>query len=236
MAGVNEGMSGISTRFAFKILSKVFNFDNEEVGANPIHLMYVLENEIVKEQYPEDREEFLVNLIKHELGTRYVEFVEKEIRIAFQDSYKDFGQNIFDRYVQYADFWIRDEDFRDPDTNEQFDRSALNAELEKIEKPAGIVNPKDFRNEVVNFVLRHRANNQGKSPAWNSFEKMRQVIEKKMFASTDELLPVISFTTKGSKKDQEAHEGFVKRMSEQGYTPRQTRLLVEWWMRVRKNS
>ena len=40
-----------------------------------------------------------------------------------------------------------------------FDRQSLNDELEKIEKPAGISNPKDFRNEIVNFVLRAKANN-----------------------------------------------------------------------------
>lgn len=236
MAGVNEGMSGVSTRFAFKILSKVFNFDQEEVAANPIHLMYVLEQEIIKEQYPPKTEEFLLSLIKSDLANKYVEFVANQIRIAFMDSYADYGQNIFDRYFQYADFWIRDEEFRDPDTHEMFDRSQLNDELEKIEKPAGIVNPKDFRNEMVNFVLRHKAENKGKMPAWNAFEKMRQVIEKKMFASTDEILPVISFSTKGSKKDQEAHESFVKRMGDMGYSARQTRLVVEWWMRVRKNN
>ncbi|MDF3012769.1 MAG: PrkA family serine protein kinase, partial [Cellvibrio sp.] len=41
-AGVDEGMNGLSTRFAFKILSKVFNFDPTEIAANPVHLMYVL--------------------------------------------------------------------------------------------------------------------------------------------------------------------------------------------------
>jgi serine protein kinase len=51
-AGVDEGMSGISTRFAFKILSKVFNYDSTEVAANPVHLMYVLEQQIEREQFP----------------------------------------------------------------------------------------------------------------------------------------------------------------------------------------
>ena len=55
-----------------------------------------------------------------------------------------------------ADYWIQDSEYRDTDTGEVFDRSALNAELEKIEKPAGIANSKDFRNEIVNFVLRAR--------------------------------------------------------------------------------
>lgn len=40
-AGVDEGMNGLSTRFAFKILSRVFNFDHVEVAANPVHLFYV---------------------------------------------------------------------------------------------------------------------------------------------------------------------------------------------------
>jgi serine protein kinase len=53
-AGVDEGMSGISTRFAYKILSKVFNFDSTEVAANPVHLMYVLEQRLLREQLPED--------------------------------------------------------------------------------------------------------------------------------------------------------------------------------------
>jgi hypothetical protein len=44
-------MTGLSTRFAFKVLSKVFNFDHREVAANPVHLMYVLEQQIAQEQY-----------------------------------------------------------------------------------------------------------------------------------------------------------------------------------------
>jgi serine protein kinase len=56
-AGVDEGMSGISTRFAFKILSKVFNFDSQEVAANPVHLMYVLEQQIEREQFPPELEQ-----------------------------------------------------------------------------------------------------------------------------------------------------------------------------------
>ena len=31
-AGVDEGMTGVSTRFAFKIISKVFNFDSTEIA------------------------------------------------------------------------------------------------------------------------------------------------------------------------------------------------------------
>tara|TARA_R100001143_G_scaffold19702_1_gene21091 strand:- start:127 stop:1926 length:1800 start_codon:yes stop_codon:yes gene_type:complete len=234
MAGVDEGMDGLSTRFAFKILSKVFNFDHSEVAANPVHLMHVLEQRIEQEQFPQEFQEQYRRFIKEYLVPHYVEFIGKEIQTAYLESYSEYGQNIFDRYVMYADFWIQDQEFRDPDTGEIFDRQSLNEELEKIEKPAGISNPKDFRNEVVNFVLRARANNSGRNPSWMSYQKLRDVIEKKMFSNTEELLPVISFNPKGSEDDRRKHDNFVKRMMDRGYTEKQVRLLSEWYLRVRK--
>lgn len=235
-AGIDEGMTGLSTRFAFKIISKVFNFDNSEIAANPVHLLYVLEQQIEREQYPTETEEKYLSYLKGYLTQKYIEFIGKEIQTAYLQSYSEYGQNIFDRYVTYADYWIQDTDFRDPETGEMFDRGALNDELEKIEKPAGISNPKDFRNEIVNFVLRARANNEGKNPKWTSYEKLRTVIEKKMFSNTEDLLPVISFNAKASPDDQKKHEDFVSRMVEKGYTEKQVRLLSEWYLRVRKSS
>lgn len=235
-AGVDEGMSGLSTRFSFKILSKVFNFDPTEIAANPVHLLYVLEQQIEQEQYPPELQERYLTFIKEYLATRYVEFIGKEIQTAYLESYTEYGQNIFDRYVVYADFWIQDQEYRDPETGEILDRVALNEDLEKIEKPAGISNPKDFRNEIVNFVLRARANNNGKNPPWHSYEKLRTVIEKKMFSNTEDLLPVISFNAKASGDDHKKHQDFVARMVDRGYTEKQVRLLSEWYLRVRKSQ
>ncbi|MEM1112267.1 MAG: PrkA family serine protein kinase [Pseudomonadota bacterium] len=235
-AGVNEGMDGLSTRFAFKVLSKVFNFDAAEVAANPVHLLYVLENSIEQEQFPQETHDRYLTFIKEFLAPNYVEFIGKEIQTAYLESYSEYGQNLFDRYVTYADFWVQDQEYRDPETGEILSRSALNDELEKIEKPAGISNPKDFRSEIVNFVLRARANNEGRNPKWTSYEKLRGVIEKKMFASTEDLLPVISFNAKASAEDQKKHSDFVSRMVERGYTEKQVRLLSEWYLRVRKSQ
>ena len=234
--GVDEGMTGLSTRFAFKVLSKVFNFDHREIAANPVHLMYVLEQSIAQEQYPPETEQRYLGYIKEYLAPRYAEFIGKEIQTAYLESYSEYGQNIFDRYVTYADFWIQDQEYRNTNTGEIFDRAALNDELEKIEKPAGISNPKDFRNEIVNFVLRARAKNSGRNPLWTSYEKLRAVIEKKMFSNTEDLLPVISFNAKASGDDQKKHQDFVNRMTGKGYTEMQVRLLCEWYLRVRKSS
>ena len=87
---------------------------------------------------------------------------------------------------------------------------------------------------MVKFALRTRAQNGGRNPKWTSYEKLREVIEKRMFSQVEDLLPVISF---GSKKDGETekkHTEFVARMMDRGYTERQVRRLVEWYMRVKQ--
>ncbi len=233
-AGVDEGMNGVSTRFAFKVLSETFNFDTSEIAADPVHLMYVLEKAIKREQFPDDTESTYLEFIKSELAPRYAEFIGHEIQKAYLESYTEYGQNLFDRYIAYADAWIEEQDYKDPDTGQIFNREILDAELSKIEKPAGIANPKDFRNEVVKFALRTRANNDGKNPAWTGYEKLREVIEKRMFSQVEDLLPVISFGTKKDTTTDQQHKEFVDRMTERGYTDRQVRRLVEWYMRVNK--
>ena len=46
--------------------------------------------------------------MKSELAGRYAEFVGNEIQKAYLESYHDYGQNLFDRYLDYADAWIED--------------------------------------------------------------------------------------------------------------------------------
>ncbi|MCS5807598.1 hypothetical protein LNO89_04675 [Klebsiella pneumoniae subsp. pneumoniae] len=235
-ARVDEGMNGLSTRFAFKILSRVFNFDHVEVAANPVHLFYVLEQQIEREQFPQEQAERYLEFLKGYLIPKYAEFIGKEIQTAYLESYSSMGRTFSIAMSPTLTSGSRDQEYRDPDTGQLFDRESLNAELEKIEKPAGISNPKDFRNEIVNFVLRARANNSGRNPNWTSYEKLRTVIEKKMFSNTEELLPVISFNAKTSTDEQKKHDDFVDRMMEKGYTRKQVRLLCEWYLRVRKSS
>jgi serine protein kinase len=234
-AGITEGMQGISTRFAFKVLSKVFNHDSEEIAANPVHLFYILEQEVIKLQLPKETEDFYLNILKSMLSARYAEFIGDEIQKAYVDSYQEYGQNLFERYITYADYWCQDNEYRDPETGEQFDRQLLNVELEKIEKPAGIANPKDFRNDVVQFYLRYRAKN-GVSPRWDAYEKIKNVIEKRIFSKTEDLIPVISFSSKASRDEEKKHSEFIDRMHAKGYTFKQIKLLTEWYLRVRKSN
>ena len=233
-AGAAEGFSGLSTRWAFKTISAAFNRDPSEIAADPVNLLVVLEERLNRDDLPDEYKRRLRSHIKEWIVPRFAEFLEKELQMSYLDAYGEYGQNLFDRYVTYADKWLLDEDWRDPETGMQYSREALNSELEKIEKPAGIGNPKDFRNEVVNFVLRARAH--GKNPHWTSYEKLRVVIEKRMFSKTEDILPVISFEAKGSQELDDRHKSFVNRMVARGYTEKQVRRLVDWYLHFKKSA
>ena len=51
-AGIDEGMNGLSTRFAFKVLAATFNHRTVEIAADPVHLMYVLEQRFGANSFP----------------------------------------------------------------------------------------------------------------------------------------------------------------------------------------
>jgi len=217
-AGNDEGMSGMSTRFAFKALSQVFDLRPESFQANPVDLMYVLGLLVKKESLPEDVSNRYMNYIKNWLQPKYFEFLEKELRTAYLASFDSYGQNMFERYVMFAEAWLEDSQCKDPETHVSLDRSKLNEKCEEIEKSAGIVAAKEFRTDIVHYVLKHRAKHGGDAPRWNAYEKIRNVIEKRMFSATQNILPVITFGPKSNK-----------RMLDKGYNEEQIRLLVGWY-------
>ncbi len=235
-AGVFEGFTGISTRFAFKVLSKTFNFDPTEIAANPIHLFYVLELQLKQEHLSEEVLQTYKTYLSKYLVPDYLKFVEKEIKTAYLESYSQFGQALFDRYITYADFWLQDQEFRDPETGQMMNMTLLAKELATIEKAAEISNPQEFRHEVVNFVLRVKANNGGKTVDWRSYTKLAEVIEHKMFNALEDVLPIIGSGIKPNKDDQKKHDEFVKRMTDKGYTEKQVKLICDWYIKQKKSS
>lgn len=236
MAEADEGFKGLSTRSAFKILANVYNYDPDEIAADPVHMMAVLEDTIKANRHDEETTTDYLSYLKEFLAPKYLESLGDEIQTAYLDSYSEFGQALFTRYITYADHWIQDNEYRDPDTGQSWNRDELNSELEKLEKPTGIPNPKDFRNEVVNFALRYQAANGGKELSWKADPKMCRVIKANMFGKIEDLLPIISFNAQKHTTDKKRHESFLNRMKELGYTDKQVRRLVEWYIRFKKSN
>src|SRR5438105_14728349 len=109
-------MDGVSPRFAFKVLAATFNHDTTEIGADPVHLMYVLEQAIRREQLRDEVETRYLEFIKAELAPRYAEFIGHDIQTAYLESYADYGQHLIDRYVGHAHSWSDVSAFQHPDS------------------------------------------------------------------------------------------------------------------------
>jgi serine protein kinase len=229
-ATAKEGFIGMSTRAAFKLLSKVFNEDVREVAADPVHMLlnleyYILEQELSDEQSTEWG--VFLELIEED----YAKKLGKDIYASCLEAYDSYGQHVLNKYIRLADHWIQEKAYRDPDTGQMFDMDLLNSELKLIENRASISNPKDFRNEVVNFVLRVRAENGGKNPDWKSYNKMREVIECSLFKDIDQIIDVISFDDTGATTQKQKTEDYVSGMKKLGYTAIQAERNLEWFKR-----
>jgi serine protein kinase len=230
-----EGFRGLSTRLAHKVISQTYNYDTMEIAANPVHLFIVIEQMIYNEHLNENDELRFMGYLNEYLILPYIDLIGDEIQKCYLDSYSEYGQNLFDRYITYADYWLQDQDYRDPDTGQLFDRGILSSELEKLEIPAEITNKKDFRNEVVNFCLHYKADH-GVYPDWTSYSKLKLVIEKSIFDKTENLLPIISFHSHKNKDDSKKHVDFINRMKKKGYTEKQIKLLCEWFIRYKQSA
>lgn len=230
-ASNHEGMSGSSTRFGFKTLSETFNHNarKDGISADPVQLIAVLRDKIQKGDYTDEEREKRLKIIDGYMKPAFLKFIDREIRAAFMDSHDGYGQAVFDRYIAYATAWCKGDDYKDPETGDIIAREVLEKELAKIEKPAGVANVKDFRNEVVMSVLQARANNKGENPDWKSYEKLKRVIEETLFSKTGDIVPMVSSAPKSSEEEKKKYQTFLENMKARGNTETMVKRQVKFW-------
>lgn len=233
-AGVNEGMKGIHTRFAFQALERTYEY-SVEVSANPVTLLRVLKDQIKKEDLQKDVQEKYLGFLKDPIEPELAKFIEDEFRdVYFQTQGGEIAQTLFERYFWMADCWLEKRDFPDRNTGLTLNRAAIDSELSVIEKRANITNAKDFRVEVVHWIL-HRKDGT-KMPDRKTLPKLNEVIEKTAFPSIDALWPILGKGGDGSDEEKKTFNAFYAKMKERGYTPAMIRLLGDWCQRRKSSS
>jgi len=235
--GRAEGMSGIGPRAAYKMLSKAFNHDLEEIGAaNPVHMLAIIQTEIMgSDTIKEEEKERLISFLDGEVKPEFFAAVDKDIKSSFLEKSDEYGQNKFEQYLYYAEKWVDEKTAKDRDTHEPMSRSDMDDWMSLIEKPAGVANPKDFRDKIVRHALRYAANHDNQYPHWMEFEDMKEVIEKSLFSNLDDFLPLLSFDSTLSEEQEERHEAYVTQMEKLGYTKRQVKIISAWYVKSRKS-
>ena len=192
-----EGMSGISPRYVINCLSAALVKDGTQC-INPIDALRALRNGLETHTgvSREDRERYL-NFIA-EARREYDELAKKEVQKAFVYAFEDSARTLFNNYLDNVEAYCNKQKIKDPITEEEVepDEKLMRA----VEEQIGVseVAKKTFREEILIRISSMARRGQGFD--YRSHERLREAIEKKLFA---DLRDVVKITTSTKTPDEE---------------------------------
>ncbi len=192
-----EGMDGISPRYVINRLSSALVREGVTC-INPIDALRALRDGL--EQHTsvsrEQREHYL-NLIG-EARKEYDDVAKREIQKAFVYSFEEAARTLFNNYLDNVEAYCSSSKMRDTMTDE--DRDPDETLMRSIEEQIGIADTtrKAFREEML--IRISSLARRGQSFDYTSNERLREAIEKKLFA---DLRDVVKITTSTKTPDPE---------------------------------
>jgi serine protein kinase len=192
---VREGMDGISPRYIINRLSSALVRDGVTC-INPIDALRAIKDGF--EQHTgigaEQRERYLnlISLARKE----YDELAKIEVQRAFVYSFEEMARTMCNNYLDNVEAFCNKERIKDPITEEEMDPDEQL--MRSIEEQIGISeNAKNtFRQEILIRISSYAR--KGKSFEYSSHERLKEAIEKKIFA---DLKDVVKITTSAKTPD-----------------------------------
>ncbi|MGE5613201.1 MAG: PrkA family serine protein kinase [Bacillota bacterium] len=209
-----EGMTGISTRFIMKALDVALS-ESEHNCINPISVMDTIVKSVKELSISEEEKNKYVRFVQDSIKKEYNKILEKEVTKAFIYGYREQAESLFNNYLDHAEAFINKTRLKDPNTGEELEPDERF--MRSIEEQIGITeaSAKGFRGDVTAymfFVLR-----SGGKLEYNSYEPLKEAIEKKLAASVKDLSRII---TKAKVRDEEQdrkYNAMVEEMKRNGY-------------------
>ncbi len=192
---VREGMDGISPRYIINRLSNALIKDGVTC-ITPIDALRTIKDGF--EQHTgisaEQRERYmnLISLARRE----YDEIAKLEVQRAFVYSFEEMAKNMCNSYLDNVEAYCNKERLKDPITEEALEPDERL--MRSIEEQIGISeNAKNtFRQEILIRISSY--SRKGKAFEYNSHERLKEAIEKKIFA---DLKDVVKITTSAKTPD-----------------------------------
>ncbi|HEY9059500.1 MAG TPA: PrkA family serine protein kinase [Pseudobacteroides sp.] len=209
-----EGMTGISTRFIMKSIDTALS-ESEHDCINPISVMETLVKAVKELAISDDDKSRYLAFIQDTIRKEYNKILEKEITKAFIHGYREQAESLFNNYLDHAEAYVNKTKIKDRNTGEELEPDEKF--LRSIEEQIGITDSaaKGFRADVTAymfFVLR----NGGKLD-YNSYEPLKEAIEKKLTASVRELSRVVTMAKVRDQEQSEKYNAMVEEMKKNGY-------------------
>jgi serine protein kinase len=214
---VREGMDGISPRYIINRLSSALVRDGVTC-INPIDSLRAIKDGF--EQHtginPEQRERYMnmISLARKE----YDELAKIEVQRAFVYSFEEMARTICNNYLDNVEAYCNKERMKDPITEEEMEPDEQL--MRSIEEQIGISeNAKNtFRQEILIRISSYAR--KGRSFEYNSHERLKEAIEKKIFA---DLKDVVKITTSVKTPDPDQlrriNEVVDRLIKDHGYCP-----------------
>ncbi len=212
---VREGMDGISPRYVINRLSNALVKQNTTC-INPIDALRALRDGL--DQHTsitrEEREHYL-NFIS-EARKEYDDMARKEVQRAFVYSYEESARTLLNNYLDNVEAYCNKTKLRDPITDEEMEPDEQL--MRSIEEQIGVTEnaKKSFREEIL--IRISSLARKGMTFDYTSHERLKEAIEKKLFA---DLRDVVKITTSTRTPDKEQlrkiNEVVDRLMTEHGY-------------------
>lgn len=209
-----EGMTGISTRFIMKVLDTALS-EAENNCINPIDVMEILVKSIKELSISEEERTRYLQYIQNNIRKEYNKILDKEITRAFIHGYKEQAESLFNNYLDHAEAYVNRTKLKDINTGEELEPDEKF--LRSIEEQIGITESaaKGFRSDVTAYmfyVLR-----TGGKLNYESYEPLKEAIEKKLTSSVSELCRIITLAKVRDKEQSEKYNAMVAEMKKNGY-------------------
>ncbi|HHY72292.1 MAG TPA: protein prkA [Bacillus bacterium] len=194
---VDEGMKGIDPRYVInRISSAIIRKDAPSINA--LDVLRSLKDGL--DQHAsitnEDRERFMnfISVARRE----YDEIAKKEVQKAFVYSYEESAKTLMDNYLDNVEAFCNKNKIRDPLTGEEMNPDEKL--MRSIEEQIGISEnaKKAFREEILIRISAYAR--KGKRFDYNSHERLREAIQKKLFA---DLKDIVKITTSSKTPDEQ---------------------------------
>ncbi|WP_206830190.1 PrkA family serine protein kinase [Alicyclobacillus fructus] len=213
----DEGMSGLDPRYIInRISTALIRRDTQCINA--LDVLRAIKDGLDQHPSitPEDRERLLnfVAMARRE----YDEMAKTEVQKAFVYSFEESAKTLLDNYLDNVEAYCNWQKIKDPLTGEEMDPDEKL--MRSIEEQIGISEnaKRAFREEILIRISTYAR--RGKKFDYHSHERLREAIEKKLFADLKDVVKITTSTkTPDEQQLKKINEVTRRLIDEHGYCP-----------------
>lgn len=211
----DEGMSGIDPRYVINRISSTI-IRKEIPSINALDVLLSLKDGL--DQHPSISAELRDKYLNHISVARkeYDSIAKNEVQKAFVYSYEESAKTMMDNYLDNVEAYCNKSRLHDPLTGEEL--SPDEKLMRSIEEQIGISEnaKKAFREEILIRISAYAR--KGKRFDYNSHDRLREAIQKKLFADLKDVVKITTSTkTPDERQLKKVNEVVARLIEEHGY-------------------